>query len=96
MLCLCGAAHSTLLSANHFQPASKRACHRLLPRLQGHNCTDYPRWFAAREAYGPIGWTKDYEPWFIADRTLMPFYDSVFRGYGWNKVTQVTNTHSKG
>jgi hypothetical protein len=63
---------------------------------QGHNCTDYPRWFASKQPYGPIGWTKDYEPWFIADRTLMPFYDSVFRGYGWNKVTQVTNTHYKG
>lgn len=63
---------------------------------QGHNCTDYPKWFATNQPYGPIGWTKDYEPWFIADRTLMPFYDSVFRGYGWNKVTEVTNTHHKG
>lgn len=63
---------------------------------QGHNCTDYARWFASSAPYGPVCWTKDYEPWFIADRTLIPLYDSVFRGYGWNKVTQVTNTHHKG
>jgi hypothetical protein len=71
-------------------------CCALRPCSQGHNCTDYPRWFVSKGAYGPIGWTKDYEPWFIADRSQVPLYDSVFRGYGWNKVTQVTNTHAQG
>lgn len=63
---------------------------------EGHNMTLYDKWFNSSEAYGPLGWTKDYEPWFIIDRTLTPFYDSVFRGYGWNKVTHVTHVHHQG
>ena len=43
--------------------------------------TEYDRWFRSDKPY-QVGWTKDYEPWFIVDRFLNPFYDSVFRGYG--------------
>eukprot|EP00775_Hariotina_reticulata_P010514 gene10514-10673_t len=63
---------------------------------EGHECTNYPVWFNSTDSYGPVNWTKDFEPWYIADRRLMPFYDSVFRGYGWNKVTQVANVHHQG
>jgi Glycosyl-transferase for dystroglycan len=63
---------------------------------EGHNVTEYARWFNTSEAYGPLKVTRDYEPWFIADRRSLPFWDGVFRGYGWNKVTHVTNTHQSG
>lgn len=43
--------------------------------------TEYDRWFRSSKPY-QVGWTKDYEPWFIVDRFINPFYDSVFRGYG--------------
>lgn len=58
--------------------------------LQGHNSTDYNKWFSTHEPY-PIEWHDGYEPWFIIDRHMNPFYDSSFRGYGWNKVTHVAN-----
>jgi len=57
---------------------------------QGHNSTDYKKWFATDEAYA-IKPRSEYEPWFLIDRLRNPFYDSAFRGYGWNKVTHVAN-----
>jgi glycosyltransferase-like protein LARGE len=57
---------------------------------QGHNSTDYKRWYTSDTPY-PIEWHDGYEPWFIIDRRLNPFYDQSFRGYGWNKVTHVAN-----
>ena len=63
--------------------------------LQGHNCTDYRKWFTTNEPYD-IYYADGYEPWFIIDRFNNPFYDSSFRGYGWNKVSHVINIyHSK-
>lgn len=63
--------------------------------LQGHAPTDYRRWFAAKEPYS-IKFDEGYEPWFIVDRFQNPFYDEVFRGYGWNKVSHVVNVHNQG
>ncbi|KAI8467271.1 MAG: glycosyl-transferase for dystroglycan-domain-containing protein [Monoraphidium minutum] len=62
---------------------------------EGHNMTEYARWFATGKPY-QVAWTQDYEPWFIVDRLYNPFYDSVFRGYGWNKVTHVNNVNGMG
>jgi hypothetical protein len=63
--------------------------------LQGHARTDYRRWFAAKEAYS-IKFAEGYEPWFIVDRFQNPFYDEIFRGYGWNKVSHVVNINNQG
>ena len=60
--------------------------------LQGHRATDYDKWFKANELYD-IEYSAGYEPWFIIDRFLNPFYDASFRGYGWNKVAHVLNVH---
>jgi glycosyltransferase-like protein LARGE len=43
-----------------------------------------------------IKWNEGCEPWFIVDRFLNPFYDSVFRGYGWNKITHLNNLNATG
>eukprot|EP00882_Tetradesmus_deserticola_P029727 GHRQ01033323.1.p1 GENE.GHRQ01033323.1~~GHRQ01033323.1.p1 ORF type:complete len:242 (+),score=65.44 GHRQ01033323.1:222-947(+) len=59
---------------------------------QGHNCTDYPKWFKADQPYD-VEYHDGYEPWFIIDRFRNPWYDVSFRGYGWNKVSHVINIY---
>lgn len=48
-------------------------------------CTDYDRWKRAQEPYS-ITYCRRYEPWGIADRRHMPWFDVRFRGYGRNKI----------
>lgn len=60
--------------------------------LQGHNCTDYAKWFKADQPYD-VEYHDGYEPWFIIDRFRNPWYDVSFRGYGWNKVSHVINIY---
>lgn len=80
--------------------APDTVCHNLTTarnstRAQGHNSTDYNKWFSTDKAY-VIKPRTEYEPWFVIDRLANPFYDSAFRGYGWNKVTHVANVlHQK-
>eukprot|EP00879_Flechtneria_rotunda_P010851 GHRR01011340.1.p1 GENE.GHRR01011340.1~~GHRR01011340.1.p1 ORF type:complete len:323 (+),score=75.49 GHRR01011340.1:846-1814(+) len=59
---------------------------------QGHNCTDYAKWFRAAQPYD-VEYHDGYEPWFIIDRFRNPWYDVSFRGYGWNKVSHVINIY---
>lgn len=61
---------------------------------QGHNCTDYARWFRSNQPYD-VEYHDGYEPWFIIDRFRNPWYDVSFRGYGWNKVSHVLNIYYK-
>jgi hypothetical protein len=69
---------------------------------EGHDDTDYRRWFGTAAgaplrtgAYSVRG-TKDFEPWFLVGRARNPWYDSRFRGYGWNKVTHVAHAAAAG
>lgn len=62
--------------------------------LQGHNCTDYAKWFRSDQPYS-VEYHDGYEPWFIIDRFRNPWYDVSFRGYGWNKVSHVLNIYYK-
>jgi glycosyltransferase-like protein LARGE len=70
---------------------------------EGHDDTQYVRWFGVAadapltttSAYSVRG-TKDFEPWFLLARGRNPFYDEVFAGYGWNKVTHVAHLAALG
>lgn len=37
-----------------------------------------------------------YEPWVVADRLLVPWYDARFRGYGQNKIVHLEHLNSSG
>lgn len=50
-----------------------------------HGITDYPKWFKANESY-PVMYKKPYEPYFLAAKAFVPWYDERFRGYYQNKI----------
>ncbi|GFH20543.1 glycosyltransferase-like protein LARGE2, partial [Haematococcus lacustris] len=56
---------------------------------EGHGPTQYPTWYKSTWPY-KITHKPLFEPWFIVDRRLNPWYDARFRGYGYNKQEQVT------
>ena len=78
---------STMTKPNLAKLVSKRLIYQFALYIfrQGHNCTDYAKWFKADAPY-EVEYHDGYEPWFIIDRFANPFYDQVFRGYGWNKA----------
>ncbi|KAL6753808.1 glycosyl-transferase for dystroglycan-domain-containing protein [Haematococcus lacustris] len=55
---------------------------------QGHNSTLFPTWYQSSWPY-KVSYTPLYEPWYIVDRFLNPWYDARYRSYGWNKQQQV-------
>jgi hypothetical protein len=64
-------------------------CAFLTPRYPiAQNATNYGRWSTADSLYS-ITPEECYEPWFIAERTTYPMFDARYRGYGYNKQSQV-------
>lgn len=61
----------------------------------GHNCTDYPRWYIDSKPYHIIP-TTSYEPWFMLDRTVAPWYDVRYRGYFYDKIVYVSSLMALG
>ncbi|GLI66282.1 hypothetical protein VaNZ11_010040 [Volvox africanus] len=58
---------------------------------RGHNATKYEEWFVSQSHY-PVYYEEGYEPWFMASRFLVPFFDARFRGYYMNKLVAARNT----
>lgn len=62
------------------------------PDFGGHKPTDYDQWFA-KEDDKPyrVNYQVLYEPWYIANRRAIPWFDVRFQGYGKNKMVQVAS-----
>lgn len=56
--------------------------------------TNYKKWFSSPEPY-PIRFKSGYEPYVLVARTIMPWYDERFRGYGWDKVCSTCPSNRK-
>lgn len=63
--------------------------------VNGHRSTDFQRWLNAAVAY-PVQYEEGYEPYVIASRKAVPWYDERFKGYRKNKVVHLMHMHSLG
>lgn len=55
-----------------------------------HNATDLPRWFSGKDSDPyPIEYQEEFEPWYIGGKLETPWFDTRYRGYGKNKISQV-------
>eukprot|EP00877_Chromochloris_zofingiensis_P010242 jgi/Chrzof1/5471/Cz16g04170.t1 len=61
----------------------------------GHQSTNHTRWYDTSDFY-QVSCGKGYEPWFIVHRSLNPFYDQRFRGYGNDKISHVHWANATG
>eukprot|EP00191_Tetraselmis_sp_GSL018_P025045 CAMPEP_0177623176 /NCGR_PEP_ID=MMETSP0419_2-20121207/28763_1 /TAXON_ID=582737 /ORGANISM="Tetraselmis sp., Strain GSL018" /LENGTH=347 /DNA_ID=CAMNT_0019123711 /DNA_START=613 /DNA_END=1656 /DNA_ORIENTATION=+ len=55
---------------------------------KGHRATNYERWKQARSEYA-LQYEEGFEPFVVAARALIPWYNPIFRGYGRNKVIHI-------
>lgn len=62
---------------------------------QGHNSTKFFKFYAADTAYN-VTYEKGYEPWVVVSRSIAPWFDVRFRGYGQNKISNVNHMNSTG
>eukprot|EP00667_Euglena_gracilis_P007613 EG_transcript_7687 len=70
------------------RPYWNRVLRRFNPGFSGHWPTNYSHWFTASAPY-EVNHTLNYEPWVLADRFSVPWYDTRFRSFGLNKVSQL-------
>ncbi|CAG0883631.1 unnamed protein product [Darwinula stevensoni] len=61
---------------------------------KGHFPTDYARWRTATTPY-PVEWEPDFEPYVVVGADV-PFYDTRFVGFGWNKVSHIMELEAQG
>ncbi|KAJ9508090.1 hypothetical protein QJQ45_021437 [Haematococcus lacustris] len=68
---------------------ANQMCYFMKSWPAGHGATNSEAWYKSPWPY-KVHHTPRYEPWYIVDRSLNPWYDARFRGYGWNKQQQIT------
>lgn len=61
---------------------------------RGHAPTNYEKWRHATVSY-KVSWKPDYEPYIVASKDIT-LYDSRFSGFGWNKVSHITELFAQG
>lgn len=54
-----------------------------------HGPTDFGRWFNTTQPYD-IQYATHFEPWFLSHRLTTRWFDARYRGYGKNKIVQVS------
>ncbi|KAK9804322.1 hypothetical protein WJX72_006601 [[Myrmecia] bisecta] len=57
---------------------------------KGHSPTGYERWVVAVKPYR-IRYREGYEPYLLLARKYVPWYDERFRGYGKDKIVQISH-----
>ena len=64
------------------------------PYFKGHTPTNYTKWVKASYPY-VTNWAKDYEPYVLV-RSNVVRYDQRFMGYGFNKISHLTELRAQG
>ncbi|KAJ9507558.1 hypothetical protein QJQ45_019364 [Haematococcus lacustris] len=60
---------------------ANQMCYFMKSWPAGHGATNSEAWYKSPWPY-KVHHTPRYEPWYIVDRSLNPWYDARFRGYG--------------
>jgi glycosyltransferase-like protein LARGE len=61
----------------------------------GHGATNFTRWVNASSQY-EVDYQHGFEPYILASRRHVPWYDERFFGYGYNKIEHLTHMWSLG
>jgi Glycosyl-transferase for dystroglycan len=63
--------------------------------IWGHGPTNYEKWYNSDQIY-PVKWMPQYEPYFVGARRDLPAYWDGFVGFGYNKLSWITELHAAG